>query len=68
MVSEVRMEDIGRLKGEICEVLKRDREEFRGELELRLAEDRRVMKGMIEAMMKGIAEVGLKMNRNNDDK
>ena len=27
MVSEIRMEDIGRLKGEICEVLKKDREE-----------------------------------------
>ncbi len=41
---------------------------MRGELEARLAEDRKSLKEMMEAMMKGIAEVGLKMNLINNDK
>ena len=61
-----RVEDIGRLKEEICEVLKKDREEMRDELEARLAEDRKALKDMMDTMMKGISEVGLKMRNNND--
>ncbi len=61
-------EDIGRLREEICEVLKKDREEMREELEGRLAEDRKALKDMMDAMMKGISEVGLRMRNNNDDK
>ena len=67
-MADGRSEYAGKWKEEICEVLKKDREEMRGELEARLAEDRKSFKELMDTMMRGIAEVGLKMKQNNDDK
>jgi len=50
--------EVGNRGYDLLEVLKKDREEMRNELELRLAKDRADLKEMMREMMKGLLEVG----------
>jgi hypothetical protein len=50
--------EVGSRGYDLLEVMKKDREELRNELELRLAKDRAELKEMMREMMKGLLEAG----------
>ncbi len=52
------------LRNEFKEAMRRDKEEIKRDL----AADKEELKRMMGEMMKGIAEVGLKLNTNNERK
>ena len=50
--------EVGTRGYDLLEVLKKDTEDMRNELELRLAKDRAEIKEMMREMMKGLLEAG----------